>query len=106
MGLSGDGLHIKVLAAFSPVLFLCRICPFLRVFCEMSGIESSSATSLGLFKELLLCVPDNRAPQLGLWALNMKWAGIPIFKPHITHLAVSFYKVLFIECVFLCIYIC
>ena len=32
MGLSGAGLHIKALAAFSLVLFLCRICPFLQVF--------------------------------------------------------------------------
>ena len=34
------------------------------------------------FKGLLLCLPVNRAPRPGLWALNVKWAGIPIFRPH------------------------
>ena len=32
MGLSGDGLHIKALAAFSLVLLLYWICPFLQAF--------------------------------------------------------------------------
>uniref|UniRef100_A0A7N2MVS7 Cyclic nucleotide-binding domain-containing protein n=1 Tax=Quercus lobata TaxID=97700 RepID=A0A7N2MVS7_QUELO len=43
-----NGLHIKVLAAFSPALFLYRICPFPGAFYEMSGVKLSSATALGL----------------------------------------------------------
>ena len=78
MGLSGDGLHIKVLAAFSPVLNLSFPLGVLRDV----GHRVVLGHILGPFKELLLCVPEDRAPRPGLWALNVKWAGIPIFRPH------------------------
>ena len=48
MGLSSDGLHIKALAAFSLVLLLYWICPFLQAFCEVLGVKSSSAATLDL----------------------------------------------------------
>ena len=48
MGLLGDGLHIKALAAFSLMLLLYWICPFLQAFCEVLGVKSSSAASLDL----------------------------------------------------------
>ena len=47
MGLSGAGLHIMVLAAFSLVLLLYWVCPFLQAFCEVLSVKSSSATFLG-----------------------------------------------------------
>ena len=48
MGLLGAGLHIMVLAAFSFVLLLYWVCPFLHALCEVLSVRSSSATFLGL----------------------------------------------------------
>ena len=47
MGLLGAGLHIKVLAAFSLVLLLYWVCPFLQAFCEVLSVRLFSATLLG-----------------------------------------------------------
>ena len=48
MGLSDVGLYVMVLAAFSLVLLLYWVCPFLQAFCEALSVRLSSATFLGL----------------------------------------------------------
>ena len=53
MGLSGAGLHITVLAAFSPVLLLYCVCPFLQALHEVLNVRLSSAISVALSRTFI-----------------------------------------------------
>ena len=74
MGLSDAGFHTMVLAAFSLVLPLYWVCPFLQAFCEVPSIRSSSAIYLGLF---WIFTSRPRKSFSLVWILGpiMKWAG-------------------------------
>ena len=74
MGLSDAGFCATMLAAFSLVLPLYWVCPFLQVFCEVPSIRSSSAIYLGLVRTFTL--RPRKLFSLA-WILGpiMEWAG-------------------------------
>ena len=75
MGMSDVRFYTTVLAAFSLILPLYWVFPFLEAFYEVPSIRSSSAIFLGLFFGLLLRILGNYSPWLGSLGPIVKWAG-------------------------------